>query len=511
MECLGTGRRREEKPEPAFLDVFGWCTWDAFYKDVSHEKVREGLDGFRQAGIQPRSLILDDGWQSVEAFRLGGERLTSFAANEKFPGGLKETVDMARDEFGVETFMVWHAVNGYWGGVDAEAMSDYRIADAIPRGGPDQNIDWVLPWVGYLIGVVHPDSVGQFYNDYCQYLAAQGVSGTKVDNQGSLQYLADGLGGRVRLFKAFRDAMETAAERHFDGVLINCMSNPTEVWYHAPATNVIRTSTDFWPKDPASHGKHICTNAQVSAWFGEFIGVDWDMFHSKHAAGAFHAMARAISGGPVYVSDKPGEHDLELLRKLVCSDGSVPRCRQPGRPAPDCLYHDCTREPLLLKIFNRNDHGWVVGAFNANWHEKESERTELAGRIGPADVPGIAGTRFAIYLHNSDRLDAVEADEAVPLTLAEQTAEVATLARVTDGLAVLGLRNLFNASGAIVALQRDQAGATVSVRDGGVLLLWCEAAPQAIRVDGQATAPRIDGRRVEVDLSPGPHEVRIDL
>ena len=31
--------------------------------------------------------------------------------------------------------------------------------------------------------------------------------------------------------------------------------------------------------------------------------------------------ARAISGGPVYVSDKPGSHDFDLLRKLVLPDG----------------------------------------------------------------------------------------------------------------------------------------------------------------------------------------------
>ncbi|HRF96376.1 MAG TPA: Sip1-related alpha-galactosidase, partial [Aggregatilineales bacterium] len=43
MNHLKTGRLRTEKPLPAFIDQFGWCTWDAFYRDVTHEKVREGL------------------------------------------------------------------------------------------------------------------------------------------------------------------------------------------------------------------------------------------------------------------------------------------------------------------------------------------------------------------------------------------------------------------------------------------------------------------------------------
>ena len=28
---------------PSFIDWFGWCTWDAFYTDVTAEGVEEGL------------------------------------------------------------------------------------------------------------------------------------------------------------------------------------------------------------------------------------------------------------------------------------------------------------------------------------------------------------------------------------------------------------------------------------------------------------------------------------
>jgi hypothetical protein len=52
---------------------------------------------------------------------------------------------------------------------------------------------------------------------------------------------------------------------------------------------------------------------------------DWDMFHSVHPAAEYHASARAISGGPLYVSDSPGKHNFELLRKLVLPDGSILR------------------------------------------------------------------------------------------------------------------------------------------------------------------------------------------
>jgi raffinose synthase len=34
---LGTVRLRREGQPPNFIDQLGWCTWDAFYQEVSHE------------------------------------------------------------------------------------------------------------------------------------------------------------------------------------------------------------------------------------------------------------------------------------------------------------------------------------------------------------------------------------------------------------------------------------------------------------------------------------------
>ncbi|KAJ1408988.1 Glycosyl hydrolases 36, partial [Sesbania bispinosa] len=42
--CLESGDNAVETTKlPSFLDWFGWCTWDAFYTDVTAEGVEEGL------------------------------------------------------------------------------------------------------------------------------------------------------------------------------------------------------------------------------------------------------------------------------------------------------------------------------------------------------------------------------------------------------------------------------------------------------------------------------------
>ncbi len=55
-----------------------------------------------------------------------------------------------------------------------------------------------------------------------------------------------------------------------------------------------------------------------------------------------------VSGGPVYVSDRPGAHDFDLLKRCVLPDGTVLLAAQPGRPTADCLFVDVMRNSRSL-------------------------------------------------------------------------------------------------------------------------------------------------------------------
>lgn len=89
------------------------------------------------------------------------------------------------------------------------------------------------------------------------------------------------------------------------------------------------TGDDFWCVDPSGdpngtfwlQGCHMVHCAYNSLWMGNFIHPDWDMFQSTHPCADFHAASRAISGGPIYVSDHVGKHNFELLKRLVCLTG----------------------------------------------------------------------------------------------------------------------------------------------------------------------------------------------
>ena len=91
-------------------------------------------------------------------------------------------------------------------------------------------------------------------------------------------------------------------------------------------------------------------NAYNTLWLGAFAWPDYDMFQSHDPDAGFHALARAMSGGPVYLTDEPGKERPEVIRPLAGADGWLYRLDAPGQVTRDLLFVDPTREPVALKI-----------------------------------------------------------------------------------------------------------------------------------------------------------------
>lgn len=504
---LKTGRLRRNKSLPAFCDFFGWCTWDAFYQEVTHDKVRLGLESFREGGIEPRYLILDDGWQSVKPFATGDKRLTTFGADEsKFPGDLAPTVQMAKSEFPIHTFLVWHAVIGYWGGIDSEALPGYgtrvlprRYSAAINHYAPE-----LVNWFGTACGTIPPDGIYRFYQDYHRHLRKQGVDGVKVDNQASLEGISESMGGRVAMMQAYHEALEGSVHTHFQGNLINCMSCANEMIFGALNSNLTRTSTDFWPNKPESHGLHLYVNAQVSAFFGEFVHPDWDMFQSGHEMGMYHAAGRAVGGCPVYVSDKPDGHNFDVLQKLVLPDGSILRCDNPGRPTRDCLFADPTHEDVLLKIWNVAGISGILGAFHARHGEGIGA---ISGVIRPSDIPDFQDDRYAVFAHHRNELRILERDEPWEITLEPLTAEVFSMIPINQAdefipaVALVGVTDYFNCHEVMSSFYEGEQLYTAILRSAGKFVAWCEQSPIEVIVNGEPAAFTYDPASGRLDVA----------
>lgn len=504
---MQTFHHREKKRLPSFLDWFGWCTWDAFYTDVTAEGVEEGLKSLSEGGTPPRFLIIDDGWQQIESkakdtdcvVQEGAQfatRLTGIKENNKFQkngqnneqtSGLKHVVDEAKQHYNVKNVYVWHALAGYWGGVKpaASGLEHYDTALAYPVQSPGvlgNQPDIVMDSLAvHGLGLVHPKKVFNFYNELHAYLASCGVDGVKVDVQNIIETLGMGHGGRVSLTRSYIYALEASIARNFpDNGCIACMCHNTDGLYSAKQTDVVRASDDFYPRDPASHTIHISSVAYNSLFLGEFMQPDWDMFHSLHPAAEYHAAARAIGGCPIYVSDKPGNHNFDLLKKLVLPDGSVLRTQLPGRPTRDCLFVDPARDGTsLLKIWNLNKCSGVVGVFNcqgAGWCKVEKKTRihdaspgTLTGSVCASDVDLITQVSGAewrgdvvVYAYRSGEVIRLPKGVSVPVTLKVLEYELYHFCPIQEiapniSLAPIGLLDMFNIGGAVEQVEIHRA------------------------------------------------------
>ncbi|KAH6609328.1 glycoside hydrolase family 36 protein [Trichoderma cornu-damae] len=306
-----------------WYDGLGFCTWNALGQRLTEQKILDAIDKLKNHNINITSLIIDDNWQSIDyqgpsQFQYGW---VDFEAEpEAFPNGLKAAVAKIREASpSIQHIAVWHALLGYWGGISpgGKLATKYKTIEVVREEAKRRN----LP-LGGKMTVIAKDDVCQFYDDFYKFLSDAGVDGVKAD----AQFMVDmWLSASVRrdLINTYLDAWNLTSLRYFSVKAMSCMSQIPQALFNSqmlpnrPAL-LVRNSDDFFPQIPSSHPWHVWTNAYNSI-FMEYLNVlpDWDMFQTVHDYSGFHAAARCVSGGPIYITDVPGEHNIDLIEQMT--------------------------------------------------------------------------------------------------------------------------------------------------------------------------------------------------
>ncbi|KAK7259185.1 hypothetical protein RIF29_24785 [Crotalaria pallida] len=636
---LNTFRLLEEKTLPNIIDKFGWCTWNAFYLTVDPVGVFHGLKDFDEAGVSPRFLIIDDGWQSINLdgedpnqdakhFVLGGvhmsARLHRLDEGDKFKnykGGLllgpnapsfnpnkykalidkgieldcaekelnvanaanvaeiesriqkvkKEIVDLfgsdqsngpkkecgrrcccKEEEYGMKAYTrdlrtrfkslddiyVWHALCGAWGGVRPGATHlNAKIVPCKLSPSLDGTMDdlAVLNVVKGSIGLVHPDQAHYFYDSMHSHLAKSGITGVKVDVINTLEYVSEEYGGRVQLAKAYYDGLSKSIIKNFKGTgIISSMQQCNDFFFlGTKEIPMARAGDDFWFQDPNGdpmgtfwlQGVHMIHCSYNSLWMGQMIQPDWDMFQSDHVCAKYHAGSRAICGGPIYLSDHVGSHDFDLIKKLVFPDGTVPRCLSFPLPTRDCLFKNpLFDQKTVLKLWNFNKYGGVIGAFNCQgggWDPKlhalrgfsecykpisgsvhvtevEWDQKKEAAYMGKAE-------EYIVYLNQTEELlFMTPKSEPIQFTIQPSTFELYSFVPITKlgggsiKFAPIGLTNMLNSGGTIQELEYAERSAKVKVKGGGNFLAYSSETPKKVLLNGSEVSFKwlVDGKLI---------------
>ncbi|WJX94370.1 galactinol--sucrose galactosyltransferase [Trifolium repens] len=574
---LGTFKLLEEKTIPDIVDKFGWCTWDAFYLKVHPQGVKEGIKGLVEGECPPGFVIIDDGWQNFcrddEDYFNGGDclslncaipgeqmlgRLISFEENKKFKEyeclGMGGFVRDLKEEFKglLKEVYVWHAFCGYWGGIrpKVEGMPESVVVEAKLSPGAERCMTdlAVVKIVENGVGLVKPEEACKLYDGLHSHLKSVGVDGVKIDVTHVLEMVSEEYGGRVELAKAYYKALTDSVRKHFKGNgVISSMQQCNDFMFLGTQTiSLGRVGDDFWCTDPAGdpngaywlQGCHMVHCAYNSLWMGNFIHPDWDMFQSHHACSEFHAASRAISGGPIYVSDSVGNHNFKLLKKLVLPDGTILRCQYYALPTRDSLFVDPLHDgKTMLKIWNLNKYSGVLGLFNCQgggWcplTRRNKSASEFSHSVtcfaSPKDIEWSKGKNpicingvdiFAVYMFKDENLKLLKCTESIEVSLEPFSFELMTVSPVTVlsknsiQFAPIGLVNMLNSGGSIQSLEFDEEEnlVKIGVRGHGEMRVFASQKPISCLIDGTSVKFEYDDSMVVLQV-PWPGSSKLTM
>ncbi|KAF2235298.1 glycoside hydrolase family 36 protein [Viridothelium virens] len=409
-------------PSPQWIeewyDGLTYCTWNGLGIKLSEASILKAIDSLRNDGVQIANLIIDDNWQSLDhpEGQQYDRRWLNFEANkEGFPNGLRGLTDKIRNDWKNQKLLhiaVWHSIVGYWGGIspDGSIAQNYKTI-TVPKK-PGEHTGEML--------VVDEQDVYRFYNDFYSFLADSRIDSVKTDAQFLLDEIASAP-ARRSLINNYLDSWTITQLRYFAGRAISCMSlSPPIIFHSLLPTNrpqlLLRNSDDFYPDEPASHPWHIFCNAH-NALLTQHLNVipDWDMFQTAHPWGSFHAAARCVSGGPIYITDVPGEHDIGLIQQMTVNTSTErTRILRPDIVGKATQVYTGYDEEALLKVgtyVGRAHTGTgILGIFNVS----QKPLTEL---LRLDEFPGIgvdSDSSYVIRAHTSGEV-------SEPMSLAKAT------------------------------------------------------------------------------------------
>lgn len=419
---------KEGRSDIDALGLLGWCTYDAFYREVTHDKIITKLKEFKQKNIPVRMLLIDSGWFVHNEGGTVGQKATDLRANpDKFPNGLKGLIDEVKRDYGIEKVGIWHGLSVIWQGIE---KGSYAY---------EQTKDWLTELNS---GLCFPSFDRQkafgFYNYWHSYLKSEGIDFIKVDLQAEMPIMAENVVNINDAMKGLHAGFEASAALHFGGDVINCMGMAQENVQSRPLSGVARNSDDFFPKKENGFSEHFLQNGYNSVYHGQIYFCDFDMWWTQHESAHQSAILRAVSGGPVYVSDPIGCTDGDELMRMCNGSGVLYRCDNNGVICRDNLFSSPATDGTVAKMFNMCADSGLVAAFNT-----DSEGRTVTGHIKAADVEGIDGEKFLCYMHNSKTLKTVSLNEHINLTLNKNEGELAVFVPVCDGFAALGLTDKY--------------------------------------------------------------------
>ncbi len=463
LDTLDTTNRDSQKRRyPDMFNFLGFCTWNAFYSDVNEEGVLKKAEEFKAKNLPVKWFLIDHGWSKSE-----NEKLAGFEEDfDKFPSGLKG-LKLKLNELGVNNLGVWQGFGGHWGAIAENSVVYKQMRENLLSTN-----------TGHIIPYPSKEKSFAFWNAWHRYLKKQDVDFVKVDIQSSLIIFTKGVMPIGKAAKESHLGLEASVGVNFDGALINCMGMGMEAVLNRPVSGINRNSNDFFPHKEKSFKAHVYENVYNTLYHGIVGHGDWDMWWTNHKESKNNAYLRALSGGPLYISDRLNDTQEEFVFPLILSDGYVLRCDKQGVISKSQIY----KKADMVKVCNIKGDTAYLGVFNCDLEEKTATTT-----ISLQDLNDLKKVdRYLMYDYNLGVAKTILADGSFDLELKGSGSALYSFTPIVNGKAFLGLCDKYISSAAI----EYNTDKFCILKEGGDVLFYSEE-DVSVRVNGKEAKAQI--------------------
>lgn len=493
----GSAFMRSEKTYPEVFRYLGWCSWEEYKMDISAKLLAEAVTKLDNCGIPFRFMLVDDGHLYHSEYKI-----KSFAPDPvKFPDGWAELLAM-RNPDKIKWMGIWDCFNAYWKTVHPQNFFPQEIKDNL------MNLK-----DGFILPKDNPESIKLFYDSFIGSIAGNGFDFVKIDSQSRNVLYYKGTANAVETAGNSTRALESAANSMMKG-LLNCQAHNGVCFFNARYSAVSRSSNDYRKGDIRSAKAQLRQSFGNSLWLCQTMWSDYDMFHSGDSdAGFIMAVSKAVSGGPVYLSDSPDKLVPENIMPLCYENGELIRPLAPAAPLPSSMFTNPMAEPEIYKVIAPlQGDAAVLACFNLFDSESPkalkssisvSEYTSAGGMIQPYKgkwkVPD-----EGLVLYDFDNVKAVKLKKDYKFELSGFSCGLFYLCPVKKGWAVIGRTDKFLSPAVVEIESVSKKSIQLKMTESGPLVLWCEnGVPSA---DG-ATFKSLGDNLFRADIEKGKRDL----
>lgn len=461
---------RDQRRMPEVFEYLGWCSWDAMHIHVNHKGLVEKAREFHDKNIPVHYAIIDDMWAdcpelldipeddhggfegSVMHKIMGTAKMRSFnPCPVRFPQGMEACINDMKAA-GIPHVGIWFPITGYWGGLHQNGEAAYQHKN-----------ETFIAHTRLGINMLSPDLKSAFsvLDDFCSRIRSWGGEFVKIDDQGIHDPHFKNVAPIGHTGRQLQAAIDSTTGSNFDGALINCMCMPSECLFNRRNSAITRCSDDFQPESRDWFYHNVTQCSYNGLLQGQFYVNDWDMWWTDDEQAVKNSLCRALSGGPVYVSDKIGRSRPDIIKPVVFKDGRLPRCDESCTPTEDCLMADPKTSGKPFKIKNRVGSSGLVALYNI-----DGDNNAVKGTVSPKDA-GLCNGKYVYYEYFSQTAGVMSWEEVIDITLIDNDEmKLYTFVPVDEsGITVLGRTDLFVGIKAVVSRRKN----TVQLYEGGTI------------------------------------------